>query len=1794
MGFYGNITNTSRTSFQFDKTYSSRYVMDQAVASDGVFIGRFVLIEYDKNINKLDYVTAYKRVEGKRPIFGVGFDKNNALNRFIIGTTRHDNVIPDGTVIRVPGKEKDGTNYFNHTYKEVSLTKESYKINTYYIYDGGEFVLSKGAFDSSKIYFQLTYGESDEYYIGHGTLNGEAQFTRIKTTTSDTNSSTYTNYVFNFNLDNGVYGASRGYDSTVWQKVYTDNVQKYVMVAELNSVVPTFDVSADAPTQIPMVPHFDTDSTNVYYKLHWQPAWGLRVKSSLNNLRSTQLNPNGTAINGTSILMSDNLKEYPSDVTTTWVKQEYDPQTGDMVSSYLSYEEPNNDYDNNGIWKQQLQDEEITPIPAAIYFNKAGFNSETISYSGDKDYEGWGKNKKVTDEINVLPTGKSGHQYNPHDGTVDKQSKVDTQELEVMLPSLGDSVAKMWDLVYGGRDTSEGIKKTGRRNTDTNWEDGYAVLNRQGLRMVKDTNESTPYVKDKGDNKYNKAAINTLAGCINSVHDLMGMIIMPKNGAEIESEIENYDTDKIYYSTNTHQYYRKHQTYTYDNIPFTSDNYIMKVVDIDAENYLPGLYYISTATGNNVRPENCSISNDNYDSTKIYYLKQLKKEISDEKVVVDNRLLDFSKGDYWFGENPTGSYIKGDIPFQNYIKDSTYHKGKVYYTIKNPTKEDLMDDYKKGTLYCSYGTRKFFNATLNKEEVWTNGYELCLDEKYDDSKEYYKIKKVYSLKEANFDGIYLPGVFYYKALASSPTREPWDPVENKNDEFVYALDTTLRGTGTETNTTERTHYAITTESASGGNNNTYILVTEYRKITLTEKNYVKNKYYYYVNGNATSISYNLFKDVPENIRNNAYEKILVYKRADTETVIINENNPLQLRPYDESEQWYKRKIDNKTGEITYGLLDISNVDRSCTEDYYTFVNPIDKSQVGIEKVNRFYTPSKYYYKITDKNSEFKDSYLIDNQEHIERDENVTDFYYTINPNSITKIGGADKFFDPTTYYDENGNLVTTKPANGTTIYKKRNVYVVEDSLGQYPKGTPWSKDILFVPASITLGIRDDAYDAKPLEGFADTLNTIHGLILRINNVLESGDELTRNTDTVQGCINSIKDILVKIDALKPSEMVVIDAYGRIHSAKCDTRQMATADIFKETNRDDGVKGDKFAKTASLESMKNQWLTLYINDNPSEPKLILRHNFQPVEDTSNASNLNDANTNTINLYTPIVDKMGHVVGKNTKTVTLPYGFKKVISNGRGNSVAINTGAVSSSTLTAKNTQDSLTINSGNKWVRIDGDANTNSLSISHDVHSFSNGKANTNYGLTSSKSIQELDSNNTFTIPYFQFDEAGHIISAGNNTVTVPEVFATIKVSTSTDIGNSTAGIAGSCVADSLQDTLTLAEGNKWINLVADEVNDKITFYHYAQAFTQSTQTTNFNDASVGNTFAIQVIEWDEAGHLTSSIKNTFTLPNAFSSVKIGSSSSTEVTEIAAANGAVNASAIKDEITFNVGNRWLKAKVDGKTITFAHAAPDTRSSSTSSSMANTQTPSFGNTFNIPVIKYDQMGHIFSVGTTTVKIPNITFTGGIGNVVTELTYNNGAFTLSKANIGTLAITGYTAVTNGHISATDSLNSALNKLDSAITSEISNRQNAINSLGMNEISADTGEIISSIKQTNGLVSATSRKLTKDDITPLLTDYSTSDQIANVYVTKDSLGTMSSKNSDSYYTKTEIDNKGYFTSADTYTKAEIDDKGYLTKDSTLEYSQNDITSTTITIQALAKKVAELEAKIAQLTPTI
>jgi len=96
-------------------------------------------------------------------------------------------------------------------------------------------------------------------------------------------SNSTSSYLANFNIDISYYNTSRGYDSTVWQKVYSNGIEKYVMIAELNTVVPTFGVTADAPSMLPIAPHFGADTTNVYYDLHWQPSWGFRIKAA-NNL----------------------------------------------------------------------------------------------------------------------------------------------------------------------------------------------------------------------------------------------------------------------------------------------------------------------------------------------------------------------------------------------------------------------------------------------------------------------------------------------------------------------------------------------------------------------------------------------------------------------------------------------------------------------------------------------------------------------------------------------------------------------------------------------------------------------------------------------------------------------------------------------------------------------------------------------------------------------------------------------------------------------------------------------------------------------------------------------------------------------------------------------------------------------------------------------------------------------------------------------------------------------------------------------------------------------------------------------------------------------------------------------------------------------------------------------------------------------------------------------------------------------------------------------------------------------
>lgn len=329
MGFYGNITNTARTQFQFDKIYPNRYEMERSTHTDGIYAGRYVLIEYDTS--GLDtYTEVQKGADGYLYTNPKGVtDKKTLLTV--------TNTIPGELVYE-------------------TLTQDDKVFHRFYKITGDAIDISSQA-------------AAWEILVSND--GGSA-------------------YVANYNIDESVYGPSRGFDSTAWQKVYgKDTGEKYIMIAELNTVVPKFDVVADAPTMNPVVPHFDKQSTDVYYKLHWQTPWGFRIGEA-----------------------SD---ESLSDEETVWTHTTYDPNQGINITT------------------------ESEPLPAAIYYNKKAFDPRQTIY----------KRVLGEDYIKIVPVESGEAIYNDHEMPGNTKVEKDIQEMSINLPTIGNMVSDGWDIIYG-------------------------------------------------------------------------------------------------------------------------------------------------------------------------------------------------------------------------------------------------------------------------------------------------------------------------------------------------------------------------------------------------------------------------------------------------------------------------------------------------------------------------------------------------------------------------------------------------------------------------------------------------------------------------------------------------------------------------------------------------------------------------------------------------------------------------------------------------------------------------------------------------------------------------------------------------------------------------------------------------------------------------------------------------------------------------------------------------------------------------------------------------------------------------------------------------------------------------------------------------------------------------------------------------------------------------------------------------------------------------------------------------
>ena len=502
MGFYGNITNTSNTTFSFDRIYPNKQSMEANVNNDGIFIGRYVLIEYDQDAA---YPVIYKKPNENRFYSSKNFEQATEIKLLTGEQADEYKLTEDDSVI-------SGKQYYkkeNNKYIAVSLNSNDIPsdLGLY------EYVsTADGVYKGEIVQVQTIQTDNNgnlitiliDFYECVGGSDGIAQFDQI----GEEPNAGKSNYIKNFAIDekhlNGEQQKSfKGYDSTVWMKssvTASDGklISKYVNIADLNSVVPTFDITEDAPTMNALTPHFDADSTNVYYKLHMQTPYGFRIKQV------------------------DNGKG--SDLKTQHIKATYD-------------------INNNMIGKSAEE------VNADIYYNKAGFEEETSSFK-----------ESGSDIITILPSGDSGKTYKHTPVLPDNMKDIekwdgDIQELSIRLPSIGNTISKIWDIVY---DNDKGYGADyGTRQRDLDWQ--YVTNDTNGeLRKP-----------DKGGKTLDTS---TIAGCINHVHKLMGQIIVNGKTNELTEDKKKY----IYYDDN--KYWKIVDSYSYNQVN-TVDNDIYYVME---------------------------------------------------------------------------------------------------------------------------------------------------------------------------------------------------------------------------------------------------------------------------------------------------------------------------------------------------------------------------------------------------------------------------------------------------------------------------------------------------------------------------------------------------------------------------------------------------------------------------------------------------------------------------------------------------------------------------------------------------------------------------------------------------------------------------------------------------------------------------------------------------------------------------------------------------------------------------------------------------------------------------------------------------------------------------------------------------------------------------------------------------------------------------------------------------------------------------------------------------------------
>ena len=431
MGFYGNLANVARTTFSFDKTYSTRWEMMLECKGDQVFIGRYVLLDYDHEDSSSDDV--YNLVK-------------------LVQWIRENHSESNWDIV-----EKNGD-----VWKEIAFPEnkniDEIDSNTYYIVAAGE-----ATFQSPKLY-----------------LNNVEQTPTLPASISDW-------YNSHYYIDKKIFDSvGRGWDSTVWQKTYKDDDLAYVMIAELNGVVPTIDLTIEPPVWLP-----DDELKKVYTE----------------NLKNGENKTYNASWDGTNWVYSES--GYTLDEQNIDLQGDYILLNNDIyVYNYLKRQKYTDPY---------FDEEDKTNLYYLLHMHRPWrFGLGTLTGIDPR------KTSSNNEDNVSISYSISGTTY-PYNETnkVPPTTAPDTMNFNFNFPSIGKALKNINDLLYG-----EG------------WNSNVDPWNKDNENSEINYNKISFYPD------FNTSAFNSVAGALNSLVDLIG-----HNIVNAGDEITNFPAGNIYYGS---------------------------------------------------------------------------------------------------------------------------------------------------------------------------------------------------------------------------------------------------------------------------------------------------------------------------------------------------------------------------------------------------------------------------------------------------------------------------------------------------------------------------------------------------------------------------------------------------------------------------------------------------------------------------------------------------------------------------------------------------------------------------------------------------------------------------------------------------------------------------------------------------------------------------------------------------------------------------------------------------------------------------------------------------------------------------------------------------------------------------------------------------------------------------------------------------------------------------------------------------------------------------------------------